>query len=127
MRSPDQAADHDSPGGCVGKHMCHLRSRAAQPLVGVMLFNSQIRFVIKQTVEHMRGITNRRTYDLGVERRILVGNVRVEQHARLIAVTCIDLPSATAVPAGAKVLPIGRRRNACTLVGRERNPVLMVN
>ena len=54
--------------------------------VGVVLFDSQLGFVIEQPVEYVRGIAHIGVDDLGIERRVLVGKVRVEQDAGLAAV-----------------------------------------
>ena len=55
--------------------------------VGVVLLDAQVGLVVEQAVEHVGGVADRRVDDLGVERRVLVGDVRVELHAGLAART----------------------------------------
>jgi hypothetical protein len=45
--------------------------------IGIVFFDSQIGFVIKQAIKNMRRIAHRCIDDLGMERGILVRNVRV--------------------------------------------------
>ena len=54
--------------------------------VGVMLLDAQVGLVVEQAVEHVGGVAHRGVDDLGMERRVLVGDVRVEGHAGLVAV-----------------------------------------
>ena len=67
-----------------------------------MLFNPQIGLMVEQSIENMRRIPGIRGDDLGIEGRVLVGDVGVEEYARLIAVAEIDLPGLLSAPAGAE-------------------------
>jgi hypothetical protein len=61
--------------------------------------------MVKQAVENMRGVAGIRGDHLRIEGRVLVGDVGVKEHARLIAITEIDLPGLLTTPAGAETLP----------------------
>ncbi len=54
--------------------------------ISKMLLNAQIRFMVEQTIKNMRGITNRGTDDLRVKWCVLIGDMGVEQNARLVAI-----------------------------------------
>ena len=55
--------------------------------VGVVFFNLEIRLVVEQSIEYVRGVSYGRVDHLGVKRRLLVGYVGVEEHSRFGAVT----------------------------------------
>ena len=74
--------------------------------VGVVLLDPQIGLMVEQAIENMRGITGIRGDHLGIEGRVLVGDVGVEEHTRLIAVAEIDLPGLLSASAGAETLAI---------------------
>ena len=74
--------------------------------VGVMLLYPQIGLMVEQAIENMRCITGIRGDDLGIEGRVLIGDVGIEEHARLISVAEIDLPGLLSAPAGAETLAI---------------------
>ena len=74
--------------------------------VGVMLLDPQIGLMVEQAIENMRCITGIRGDDLGIEERVLIGDVGVEKHARFIAVAEIDLSGLLSAPAGAEMLTI---------------------
>ena len=67
--------------------------------VRVVPLDPHITFVIEQSVEYERGIADRLVDDLGVKRRVLVGDVRVEGDSRIGAIAQIDrtgmLPAAS--------------------------------
>ena len=60
--------------------------------VGVVLLDPQVGLVVEQPVEHVGGVAHRDVDDLGVERRVLVGDVGVERarraRCRTSALTC---------------------------------------
>jgi hypothetical protein len=77
--------------------------------VGIVLFDPQIGLMVEQTVENVRRIAGVCGDHLGIEGRVLVGDVGIEEHARFIAITKIDLPGLLSAPAGTEALAIGGR------------------
>jgi len=69
---------------------------------GVMLLNPQIGLMVEQAIENMRRITGIRGDDLGIERSVLVGDVGVKEHARLIAVARLTCPDCSPRPLARK-------------------------
>jgi len=57
-----------------------------------MLLDSQIGLMVEQTVENMRGVAGVCCDHFGIEGRVLVGDVGIEEHSRLIAIPQIYLP-----------------------------------
>lgn len=76
--------------------------------VGVVLLNAQIGFVVQQAVEHVGRVAHADVHDLGVERRVLVGDVGVERPPRAAAVFRVDVACALGLAAGTEVLAIRR-------------------
>ncbi len=76
--------------------------------VGVMLFDAQVGFVVQQAVEHVGRIAHADVHDLGVERRVLVGDVGVERPPWAATVFGVDVAGALGLAAGAEVLAIRR-------------------
>lgn len=74
--------------------------------IGVVLLDPKVRFVIQQAVEYMGSIAYCSTDHLGIERCVLVRDMRVEQRARLVAVLCIDLSGGPAMAASPIALPV---------------------
>jgi hypothetical protein len=95
--------------------------------VGIVFFNLQFRFVVEQTIEYIRGISCGRIDELGLERGVLVRNVGIEGHPRIIAVTRIDLSVRGAVTAGAKALPVRRRRSSITPMASKTDAVVIID
>ena len=58
--------------------------------IGVVAAGRDLALVVEQPVEHMRGFAGGRRDHLGVERRVSVGEVRVELDPGFIAVMGID-------------------------------------
>ncbi len=52
--------------------------------VGVVLLDPQVGFVIQQAVEHVGRVAHADVHDLGVERRVLVGDMGVERPPGLL-------------------------------------------
>src|SRR5215468_6847994 len=77
--------------------------------VSIVFFNFQIGFVIKQPVKHVGGIAYGRVDHLGVERRVLIGNMSIEKHAGFNAITKINLPRLLTATACPEPLPVRRR------------------
>jgi hypothetical protein len=69
--------------------------------VGVVLFDAQLGFVIQKAIEHMGRVADIGVDHLGVERRVLIGQMGIEQDAGLAAVFGV------AVAAGRTRRPIG--------------------
>jgi hypothetical protein len=95
--------------------------------VRVMLLDPQVGLVVEQAVQDVRGIADRGVDHLGVERGILVGDVRVEGHARLGAVSGVDLPGRLPRAAGAEPLAVRGRSGPRAPVPRQGEPVLVVD
>ena len=77
--------------------------------VGVVLLDPQIGLMVEQTIENMRRIAGIRGNHLGIEGRVLVGDMGVKEHAWLVAIAQIDLPGLLSAPAGAEALAVRRR------------------
>jgi hypothetical protein len=88
--------------------------------VGVVLLDAQVRFVVQQAIQDMGGVAHCGIDDLGVERRVLVGDVGVKLHARFLAVFQVHLTGTVPTAAGLEVLAVRRRRGAIAPVGGER-------
>ena len=76
--------------------------------VGVVLLDPQVGFVIQQAVEHVGRVAHADVHDLGVERRVLVGDMGVERPPWAAAVFRIDVAGALGLAAGAEVLAVRR-------------------
>ena len=48
--------------------------------VGIVFFDSQVRFMVKQSIEHVGCVAHRRVNDFGVEGRVAVRDMRVESN-----------------------------------------------
>jgi hypothetical protein len=68
-------------------------------------FDLQFRFVIEQTIKYIRGIPHCRIDELGIERGVLVRDMGIGGHPRIIAVARVDLSIGVAVAASATALP----------------------
>ena len=88
----------------------HMIDRAGG--VGVVLANVDRAFMVHEPVEDMRGLAGVRGDDLGIERRVAVGDVGVELHARFRAVFGVVVSAGLAMSAGAEELAVRRRRVA---------------
>lgn len=76
--------------------------------VGVMLPDFQRTFVMQQAIQNMSGLAGIGRDDLGVERRIAIGDVSVELHARFRAIFGVVIGAGFAVSAGLEKLAIRR-------------------
>ena len=76
--------------------------------VGVVLLDAQVGFVVQQAVEDVGRIAHTDVDHLGVERRVLVGDVGIERPPRTAAVFRIDVAGALGLAAGAEVLAVRR-------------------
>jgi len=54
--------------------------------VGIVFLDSQIGFVIKQAIKNMRRIAHRCINDLGMERRVLIGDVCVKGYSGVVSI-----------------------------------------
>lgn len=95
--------------------------------IGVVLFDPQLGLVIKQAVEHMRGIANGGVDDLGMEGRVLIGDVSVEGHARIIPIFRVHLARRFAASSRSIALAVGGRGCPFAPICSERNAVLMID
>lgn len=60
----------------------------------VLPCDPQVGFVVQQAVEHIGGVADADIHHAGAERRVLVGDMGVEQPSRLAAVPRVDVPGA---------------------------------
>jgi hypothetical protein len=74
--------------------------------VGVVFLNSQVGFMVKQTVENMRRIPNGGVNEFGVKWRVLVRDVSVKRHARIIPVACVHISSCLSDTTGLESLSV---------------------
>jgi len=75
--------------------------------VGVVLLDPQIRLVIQQTIEHIGRIPHSDIHHSGTERRVLIGDMGIEQPPWFVAVFRVDVPGAFASTACTEALAIG--------------------
>ncbi|GHL84141.1 hypothetical protein ECZU36_58150 [Escherichia coli] len=73
--------------------------------VGVVLLDPQVGLVVQQAVEHIGGIADADIHHAGAERRVLVGDMGIEQPSRLATVLRVDVPGALARPPARKRWP----------------------
>lgn len=108
-REHDRAADHrvkrfvcrasisdiEATIGKIADARCKFKSREMTETehvipgarrVGIMLANVPRAFVVKQAVKNMRGLTGVGRNDLGVKRRVTIGDMRIKFDARLRAI-----------------------------------------
>ena len=71
-----------------------------------MLLDAKVGLVVEQAVEHVRGVTDRGVDDLGMERGVLVGDVRVEGRAGIVPVPGVHFPLGLADAAGPEPLAV---------------------
>lgn len=95
--------------------------------VRVVLFNLQIRFMVEQSVQNVRSVTHRGVNELCVKRGILIGDVRVENCARIVSVARIDFAPGLRVSTGSEALTIRGRGRPFAPVLSKFNGVLMIN
>ena len=74
--------------------------------VRVMLLDAKVGLVVEQAVEHVRGVADRGVDDLGMERGVLVGDVRVEGRAGIVPVPGVHFPPGLADAAGPEPLAV---------------------
>ena len=68
-----------------------------------MFFDSQVRFMIKESIEHVGCVAHRSV--------IVVRDMRAEGNPRTTAVTNVDLAGVFTAPTDVKILPV--RRGGC--------------
>ncbi len=76
--------------------------------VRIVLANVQRAFVMKQTIQYMRGLTGVGRSDLGVKRRIAIGDMRVILDAGLRAIFGVVIGAGFAMTACLEKLPVRR-------------------
>jgi hypothetical protein len=74
--------------------------------VGVVLLNRQSRIVIEKPIEDVRRLARGRGNHLGIEWPELVGDMRIERDAGLVAMACIHVGDSCTCPASTEVLPV---------------------
>jgi len=74
--------------------------------IGIVLFDPQVGLVLKQTVQDMCRVVHRGADDLDVERRVLIGDVRVKLDTRFLAILEVDLTGKQASAASPEVLTV---------------------
>jgi hypothetical protein len=82
--------------------------------IGVVLLNTQVGFVVKQTIQNMSRIPNRHVDDFGVERCVLIGNMGVESNARVAPITCVYFGRGFSAAPSPITLPIRRGGSSLT-------------
>jgi hypothetical protein len=70
--------------------------------------------VVQQAIEHIGRVAHPDIHHLGMERRVLVGDVGVERPPWTTAVFRVDMASTLGFAAGSEVLTIRRWRGAIT-------------
>ena len=74
--------------------------------IGVVLFDPQIRFMVKQAVEDIGGVAYPDVDDFGAEGRVLIRDVGVEEFARFGSILGIDVAGALGLASGLESLPV---------------------
>ena len=77
--------------------------------VGLMLLDPQVGFMVQQPVEDIGGVAHANVDELGTEGCVLVGDVGVEEFARLGAVLGIDVAGAFGLASSPEALSIRGR------------------
>ena len=95
--------------------------------IGVVTAGRDLTLVVEQPIEHMRGFAGGRRDHLGVERRVSVGEVRVELDPGFSAVMGIDAARFTAEAAGPKELAIRGGGGATAKHRRKRLALLLID
>ena len=100
-----QVADARREAEAQQVHQCeHVIGEARR--VGVVLLDTQVGFILQQTVEHLGRVAHADVHHLGVEWRILVGDMGVERPPWAAAVFRIDVAGALGLAAGTEVLAV---------------------
>nr|QIQ10641.1 hypothetical protein HKOLGJPJ_00042 [uncultured bacterium] len=95
-RRETEAQQVHQPEDVIGEARC----------IGVVLLNAQVGFVVQQAIEHVGRVTHADIDHLGVERRVLVGDVGVKGPSWATAIFRVDVPRALGLAAGAEVLAV---------------------
>src|SRR5215472_19087691 len=95
--------------------------------IGVVAMGRDLTLVIKQAVEHMHGFAGSRCNHLGVERRVAVGEMRVELDARVITVVRVEAAGVATEAACPEELTVRRRREAVAEQCGERLSLLLID
>ncbi len=90
--------------------MAQRENMIARPAgVRIMFLDGQRCAVMQEAVEDMGSLAHRGGKNLAVERSVLVGDMRVEEHPRINAVFGVDVAWSVAAPSCAKELAVRRR------------------
>ena len=81
----------------------HMIDRAGR--VGVTLADFQGAFMMQQAIQNMRGLAGVRRDDLGVKRRVAIGDMRVELHAGFRSVFAVVIGAGSPCPPALKNWP----------------------
>ena len=95
--------------------------------IGVVAARRDLALVIEQPVQDMQRLARRRRDHLGVERRVAVGEVRVELDAGLVAVMGVEARRVAAEAAGPEELAVRGRRRAAAEHRRKRLALLLID
>ncbi len=74
--------------------------------IGIVLFDSQVGLMVKKPVKHIGRVADADVDDLGVEGRVLVGDMGVEELAGFGAVLQVDVACAFSSSSSLEALPI---------------------
>jgi len=95
--------------------------------IGVVAAGRDLGLVMKQCIQHIRGLAGGRRHQLGVEGGIAIGDVGIEFNSWLMTVMRVNVGGIPAGTAGPKELAVGRRRKATTEDCRERLSLLVID
>lgn len=95
--------------------------------IGRVLADRDAALMVEQPVDDVRGLAGIGGDDLAVEGCEAVGDMGVEQHARLAAVTSVVVGARLAAPACAKELPVRRRSIAWSPQPAEQVGMMVVD
>ena len=74
--------------------------------IGVVLLDAKIGLMVQKAVEHIGCIAHADVDDLRMERRVLIGNVRVEQDTGFAAILRINVAGSFGLAPGFEPLPV---------------------
>ena len=92
-----------------------------------VLLDREPGLMVEEPVEHVRRLACGRGDDLGVERPILIGDVGVERHARLVAMAGVHRCDRLACASGEEVLSVRTRLGAIAPQLRQRQRAMRVD
>ena len=101
--------------------------RAETRRIRVVFRDPQVGFVIEQSVQHISGIAHRGVDDLGMKGRVLIRNVRIKEHAGVVAVPRVHPRHSFGLATSTETLSVRVQRGAITPRRRERVFILGID